>query len=95
MMDRLTRRIFFNWGRGATTNVGILDLVDNCAKNKEPCYINILADSIGLSHVAIKKKVDIFIEQGYIEIINPNGKPHYLLLTDKGKELLNELKLEK
>jgi len=84
------RTILFYWSKGADTRVKIIKLIANSEKKNAPCYLNIIADKMGLSHVAIKKHVDLLIDEGYINILNPDGKPNYLALTEKGLDILKE-----
>lgn len=43
-----------------------------------------------VSKVAIKKHVDLLLEEKYVKVLNPEGKPHYLVLTQEGIEVLKE-----
>ena len=72
--------------------VRILNEIDKCAKKGEPCYLNILAAKLGLSHVAVKKHLDLMVEEGFVLELNPGGKPVYLSLTQKGNEVLDEFR---
>ncbi len=66
-------------------------LINNLNKNKSPCFLNIIAQNLEISHVAIKKHIDLLLEENYINQINPRGKPIFLGLTKKGKEVIKEL----
>lgn len=84
------KTILFYWSRGSETRVKIIRLVSDCEKSGKPCYLNTLAKKLRLSHVAIKKHLDLMIEEGYVKILNPGGKPQYLALTPEGKKTAKE-----
>ena len=84
------KTILFYWSKGADTRVRILRELRKCGKVNEPCYLNTIAAAMKLSHVGIKKHIDILVEEGYIRVINPGGKPLFLELTGKGNEVLDE-----
>jgi DNA-binding MarR family transcriptional regulator len=89
------KSILFYWGKGASTRVMLLNEVSKCGKQKKPCFLSELARKLGLSHVAVKKHVDLLLEEGYAREINPGGKPVYLEPTEKGLEVLLEFKKQK
>jgi len=84
------KTILFYWSKGADTRVKILKSIRNCSVKGKGCYLNTIADSLHLSHVGIKKHLDLLIEEGYVKVLNPGGKPGYLELTPKGRDVLNE-----
>jgi predicted transcriptional regulator len=84
------KTILFYWSRGADTRVRILKEIGRCSAKGEGCYLNTLATSLKLSHVGIKKHVDLMVDEGYIRLVNPGGKPVFLELTHKGLEVLDE-----
>ena len=84
------KTILFYWSKGADTRVRILKEIRKCNIGNAPCYLNTIAANMKLSHVGIKKHIDILVEEGYISVINPGGKPLFLELTGKGKEVLDE-----
>ncbi|MFN7991833.1 MAG: winged helix-turn-helix domain-containing protein [Candidatus Micrarchaeia archaeon] len=84
------KTILFYWSKGSDTRRKLIRLIADCERKSEPCYLNLLAERLGLSHVAIKKHIDLLIEGGYIKVLNPGGKPVYLALTDQGIEVLRE-----
>ena len=84
------KTILFYWSRGAELRRGIVRTIGECEKKKRPCYLNVLAAKFKLSHVAIRKHLDLLREEGYVKILNPQGKPNYLALTKKGAEVLAE-----
>ena len=84
------KTILFYWSKGAYTRVRMVRIIAECERKSEPCYLNLLAGKLDLSHVAVKKHLDLLLEQGYVEIMNPGGKPNYLSLTSKGIEVLKE-----
>jgi predicted transcriptional regulator len=49
-----------------------------------------IAKKFNVTHVAVKKHLDLLLEEGYVKQINPKSKPVYLELTKKGKDVLNE-----
>ncbi len=89
------KTVLFYWSKGADTRVRILKEIRKCAKGNEPCYLNTIAANMKLSHVGIKKHIDILIEEGYIRVINPGGKPLFLELTESGNEVLDEFEGKK
>lgn len=84
------KTILFYWGKGAQTRIKILKLVYSCEKNNHPCFLNFIASNLGLSHVGLKKQVDLLTEEGYLKMLNPDGKPVFLSLTKKGQEIIKE-----
>jgi DNA-binding MarR family transcriptional regulator len=86
------KSVLFYWGKGAGLRVKLLNEINKCNKQKKPCFLSKLAKVFGLTHVAIKKHLDLMIEEGYVKSINPGGKPVYLELTEKGLEVLKEFK---
>lgn len=85
------KSVLFYWSRGAKTRCTMIKAVYECDKKNEPCYQNSIAEQLGITFVAVKKHLSILIEEGYIKIINPKGKPHYLKLTEKGEDIYLEL----
>lgn len=84
------KTILFYWSRGADIRRKILQLVASANQKNKPAYLNALAKKLKLSHVAVKKHVDLLGEEGYLEEINPGGKPVYLRLSKNGATVLNE-----
>ena len=84
------KTILFYWSKGADIRRKILKIIADCESRNEPCYLNVLAEKFGLSHVAIRKHLDLLREEGYVKILNPEGKPNYLALTKKGVDVLKE-----
>ncbi|MEK6941245.1 MAG: hypothetical protein AABW85_00080 [archaeon] len=91
----MSKTILFYWGKGAAIRVKLLNEIYKCNKNNHPCYLNLLAEKVGLTHVAVKKHLDLMLEEEYIKEINPAGKPVYIELTEKGKGVLKEFKKER
>ena len=85
------KTILFYWSKGADTRIKLVRLIADCEKKKKPCYLTLLADKLKLSHVAVKKHLDLLAEEGYVKILNPKGKPNYLSLSEKGIEILKEI----
>ena len=84
------KTILFYWSKGAETRVRMLKNIHSCSERKEACYLNSVAAALKLSHVGVKKHLDLLIEEGYIKVINPGGKPGFLELTPKGRDVLDE-----
>jgi len=91
----ISESILFYWSKGAELRRKIIKLVENCEAKKKPCFLNILAKELKLTHVAVKKHLDILLEEGYLQQLNPGGKPIYLKLTKKGKRLSGEFNRKK
>lgn len=83
--------ILFYWSKGAETRRKIIWYMHRCEKRDDPCFINKIADELDLSHVAIKKHIDLLVEEDYIKQMNPSGKPIYLKLTEDGKAVVEEM----
>lgn len=88
----MSKTILFYWSKGAKVRVKLLNEIDKCNKKKEPCYLNVLAEKLNLSHVGVKKHLDLLVKEGYVNEMNPQGKPVYIELSDSGKEVLKEFK---
>ncbi len=86
------KSVLFYWSKGAEIRRKIILLIDNLNKEQKACFLNIIADKLKISHVGIKKHIDLLIEEKYIEQINPKGKPIFLQLSKKGKDLVKEFK---
>lgn len=84
------KTILFYWSKGSDTRRKLIRLIAEFERRSEPCYLNLLAEKLGLSHVAIKKHLDLLIEQGYVRVLNPGGKPLFLSLSPLGIEVLRE-----
>ena len=85
------KTILFYWSKGSEIRRKIIRIIKRCEKENMPCYLNSISAELGLSHVAVKKHLDILIEEGYGKILNPAGKPQYLQLTEKGNDIFEEL----
>ena len=83
-MSMIPRSILFYWSKGAQIRRNIIRLIGSCNRKDEPCFMNQIAREVGLSHVAVKKHIDLLISEDYIRPINPEGKPVYLELTAEG-----------
>ena len=84
------KAVLFYWGKGASVRVKILFELSECSKSNQPCYLNQLAEKLQLSHVAVKKHLELLLEHKYVQPINPDGKPVYLELTEQGKSVVQE-----
>lgn len=87
----LPKSVLFYWSKGADMRRKIIKFVHECEKENKPCFLNIIARKFGLTHAAVKKHIDLLIEEKYIKQINPKGKPVYLKLTKPGKDVIMEL----
>lgn len=87
----LSKSILFYWSKGSGTRRKIIKFVHDCEKKGKPCFLNAIAEKFSLTHVAVKKHIDLLIEEKYIFQINPSGKPVYLKLTGSGEEIVEEL----
>ncbi len=87
----LSKSILFYWSKGADTRRKIIKFLYECEKKNNPCFLNVISKKLNLTHVAIKKHIDLLIEEKYVKQINPSGKPVYLKLTDSGKEVIEEI----
>ncbi len=85
------KTILFYWSKGADTRRKIVLFLAKCEAEKRPCYLNNLAAHLKISHVATKKHLKLLIDKEFVEILNPDGKPQFLALTKKGKEVVKEL----
>ncbi len=84
------KTILFYWSKGSDTRRKLIRIIADCERRSEPCYLNLLAERMGLSHVAIKKHLDLLVEEGYVRILNPGGKPVFLALSEAGIDALKE-----
>jgi DNA-binding transcriptional ArsR family regulator len=82
--------ILFYWSKGADIRRNILKVVNDLNKKKQACFLNIISKKIKLTHVATKKHIDLLLEERYLEKINPDGKPVFLKLSKKGKNMIIE-----
>ena len=87
----ISRSVLFYWSKGARTRRRILMETRKLNEADEPCFLNVLSDKLELSHVAVKKHMELLIEEKYIKQINPGGKPIYLEITAAGKDVLEEV----
>ena len=88
------KTILFYWSKGSETRRAIIRIIAQCEKEKIGCYLNLIAERLKLTHVATKKHLDLLIDEKYVKVLNPDGKPNYLSLTPKGTEILTELSQE-
>lgn len=86
----IPKSVLFNWSKGANIRREIIKIIKLCEEKNEPCFLNIIAKKLKLTHVAVKKHTDLLSEEGYIIPINPEGKPIYLKLSETGKEIYSE-----
>jgi DNA-binding MarR family transcriptional regulator len=78
--------IILLYSNGAPIRRKILQLFHTKEKDSWPLCLTSVAGQFDISKVAIKRHVDLLLENGYLEKINPAGKPVYLKLTSKGTE---------
>ncbi len=86
------KTVLFYWSRGAEVRRDVVRLIGDAQKKNEPAFLNALAKELELSHVAVKKHLDLLVEEGYVESINPDGKPVYLKLSASGKAVYAEIR---
>jgi len=84
------KTILFYWSKGSDTRRRIIRIIADCEKTSEACYLSVIAEKLKLSHVAVKKHLDLLLDEGYVSVLNPDGKPNFLNLTHKGREMLKE-----
>ncbi len=84
------KTIIFYWSKGALTRIKIIKVIAECEREGKPCYLNVIAEKLDISRAALKKHLDILLKYGYIQILNPGGKPNYLALTPNGVGVLQE-----
>ena len=84
------KTILFYWSKGADTRRQIIRLIAECERESKPCYLNIIADKLAITRAAVKPHLEILTKYGYIQALNPGGKPNYLVLTPQGIEVLKE-----
>lgn len=84
------KSILFYWSRGAEVRRKIVLFIYRHNREDKPCFMNLLAKHLGLTHPGVKKHLDLLTEEGYIEQLNPGGKPIYLRLTASGRDVAEE-----
>lgn len=84
------KSILFYWSKGAEVRRELVVFIYRRNRDDKPCFLNLLAKHLKLTHPAVKKHLDLLIEGGYIEQLNPESKPIYLRLTSRGRELAEE-----
>ena len=87
----ISRSVLFYWSKGADTRRRILSVAKELNDEERPCFLNVLSEKLELSHVALKKHVDLLIDEKYMKPLNPHGKPIYLEVTNKGREVLDDI----
>jgi predicted ArsR family transcriptional regulator len=85
------RTILFYWSKGADVRRKIIKIIKEAQGKNEPIFLNRIASILELTHVTVKVHLDLLVEEGYVSVINPEGKPHFLNLTKKGEGLYREL----
>lgn len=90
-MSMIPRSVLFYWSKGAEIRRNIIRFIRTRNLKDEPCFLNMIAKEVYLSHVAVKKHIDLLISEGYIKPINPDGKPIYLELTPVGRQEYDEI----
>ena len=84
------KSVLFYWSKGADIRRKMVLLMNRLNNENKPCFLNIIADKLKISHVGMKKHIDLLIEEGYIEQVNPKGKPIFLKLSEEGIKLVKE-----
>jgi predicted ArsR family transcriptional regulator len=85
------KTILFYWSKGADVRRKIIKIIKEAQGKNEPIFLNRIASILELTHVTVKVHLDLLVEEGYVSVINPEGKPHFLNLTKKGEGLYREL----
>ena len=85
------KTILFYWSKGADVRRKIIKIIKEAQGKNEPIFLNRIASILELTHVTVKAHLDLLVEEGYVSIINPEGKPHFLNLTRRGEALCKEL----
>jgi predicted ArsR family transcriptional regulator len=80
--------VLFYFSKGADTRRDIIQIVED--KQNEGIYLSEIADKLDMSHVAVRKHLDLLLENDYLEYLNPEGKPKYLQLTGEGERALRD-----
>ncbi len=88
----ISKSILFYWSKGADVRRRILLFIHKHNKKNKPCFLNLIAKELRVTHVAAKKHIDLLLEEGYINQINPKGKPIYLELSKNGNKVILEFK---
>jgi len=88
----ISKSILFYWSKGADLRRKIILITNKLNKSNNPCFLNSITKQLKLSHVAVKKHIDLLIEEEYLQQINPLGKPIFLKLSKKGQQILKEFK---
>ncbi|MGM5484707.1 MAG: HTH domain-containing protein [Nanobdellota archaeon] len=78
--------MIFLYSKGGESRRKIIQELYHQMKERYNNSVSTLAEELEISKVAVKRHVDRLIELGYIEKLNPRGKPIYLELTEKGQE---------
>ena len=86
------KSILFYWSKGSDIRRKTILQINKLNKENKACFLNIIAEKLKISHVGLKKHIDLLIEEGYIQQVNPSGKPIFLKLSKKGTKLAKELK---
>ena len=73
-----------------SAEIELLKTIDKLSRENKPCFLNILADELGKTHVAVRSHLDLLEEEGYVKKVNPGGKPVYLKLTKEGEKIIEE-----
>ncbi len=84
------KSVLFYWSKGAELRRRLVATMAKECRGKRACYLSKLAGILGVSHVALKKHVDLLVENGFIKHMNEGGKPVFLELTPEGKKLARE-----
>jgi DNA topoisomerase IA len=90
--------VLFLWSKGAFIRRKILLEVHNAEKNRSPIFVTRLQQILinkmekKPSRSTIRKHVNVLLEFNYIRIINKEGKPKYLALTDLGEKVISLLR---
>lgn len=75
--------IIFLHSKGANTRRKIIKILHKQTENDLHNAV-MLAKKTEISKVSIKKHIDLLVKNEYVKKINPESKPIFLMLTEKG-----------
>ncbi|MDY6778707.1 MAG: winged helix-turn-helix domain-containing protein [Candidatus Nanohaloarchaea archaeon] len=82
--------VLFYLSEAGDKRLKMLQLVSEAEEEQEGMYLTKMAEEIGISHVAARKHLQLLLEEGYLRYKNPDGKPKFLEMTDKGRSVLED-----
>lgn len=82
--------VLFYLSEAGDKRLKMLQLVAEAEEEKEGMYLTKMAEEIGISHVAARKHLQLLLDENYLQYKNPDGKPKFLELTEKGRGVLED-----